>query len=67
MAAAIMGADGRPVGAVSVSGPHFRIRDRFEVLGHSVRESAAAITADLGVTTGPHSLGPEEAAGSAAD
>jgi DNA-binding IclR family transcriptional regulator len=56
VAAAIMGADGRPVGAISVSGPDFRIRDRFEALGRSVTETAAAITADLGATTGPHSL-----------
>jgi DNA-binding IclR family transcriptional regulator len=56
VAAAIMGTDARPAGAISISGPHFRIRDHFEALGRSVNETAAAITADLGVTTGPHSL-----------
>ncbi len=46
--AAIVGADGRPVGAISVAGPHFRVRDRFEDFGHRVSAVAAAIAGELG-------------------
>jgi IclR family acetate operon transcriptional repressor len=46
--AAIVGADGRPAGAISVSGPSFRIRDRFEYFGERVRAAASAIAQELG-------------------
>ena len=46
--AAIVGADGRPAGAISVSGPHFRIRDRLPYFGEQVRVVAAAIARELG-------------------
>jgi IclR family acetate operon transcriptional repressor len=46
--AAIVGADGRPVGAISISGPHFRIHDRFECFGERVRAVAGAIARELG-------------------
>jgi DNA-binding IclR family transcriptional regulator len=46
--AAIIGADGRPVGAISVAGPSFRIRDRFQHLGERVRATAEAIGRELG-------------------
>lgn len=48
VAVAIVGADGRPVGAISVSGPDFRIRDRFEELGHRAREAALEVAHELG-------------------
>ncbi len=48
VAAAITGADGRPVGAVSVSGPEFRIRDHLGAFGAAARDTAAAIARDLG-------------------
>jgi len=53
VAAGIVGADGRPVGAVSVAGPHFRVRDHFEVFGERVRGAAAAIAAELGAAHAP--------------
>ena len=46
--AAIVGADGRPVGAISIAGPHFRIHDRLEYFGDRVRAVAAAIARELG-------------------
>jgi len=46
--AAIFGADGRPVGAISVAGPSFRIRDRFREIGERVRATAEAISRELG-------------------
>jgi DNA-binding IclR family transcriptional regulator len=46
--AAIVRADGRPVGAISVSGPSFRIRDRFPYCGGRVRAVARAIARELG-------------------
>jgi DNA-binding IclR family transcriptional regulator len=46
--AAIVGADGRPVGAISVSGPYFRIRDRLPHFGERVRAVAGAIARELG-------------------
>lgn len=46
--AAIVGADGRPVGAISVSGPHFRVHDRFKEFGEQVRATAAIIGWELG-------------------
>jgi DNA-binding IclR family transcriptional regulator len=50
--AAIVGADGRPVGALSVSGPYFRIRDRLPSFGERVRAVAAAIARELGADEG---------------
>ena len=46
--AAIVGADGRPVGAVSISGPHFRIHDRLQYFGERARSVAGAIARELG-------------------
>jgi IclR family acetate operon transcriptional repressor len=46
--AAIAGADGRPVGAVSISGPHFRIHDRLQYFGERARAVAGAIARELG-------------------
>jgi DNA-binding IclR family transcriptional regulator len=48
VAAAIVGAGGRPVGAISVAGPHFRVRDHFEAFGGRVRATAAAIALEMG-------------------
>jgi len=48
VAAAIVGADGRLVGAISVAGPHFRIRDHFEAFGMAARETAQEIARELG-------------------
>lgn len=53
VAAAIPGPDGRPVGAISVSGPDFRIRDHFERFGQRVREAALGIAHELGAATEP--------------
>jgi DNA-binding IclR family transcriptional regulator len=50
VAAAIMGADGRPLGAISASGPHYRIRDHFADFGRQVRATAAAVALDLGAS-----------------
>jgi DNA-binding IclR family transcriptional regulator len=46
--ASIVGADGRPVGAISISGPYFRIHDRFPYFGERVRAVAGAIARELG-------------------
>jgi DNA-binding IclR family transcriptional regulator len=48
VAVAILGADGRPVGAISVSGPDFRVRDHFDRFGQRVREAALGIARELG-------------------
>ncbi len=60
--AAIVGADGRPVGALSISGPHFRIHDRLPFFGERVRAEAEAIARELGsdrgVPTGGRGPGP---------
>jgi DNA-binding IclR family transcriptional regulator len=58
VAAAIVGAGGRPVGAISVAGPHFRIRDHFEAFGDRVRATAAAIALELGGTGDPPPAAP---------
>jgi DNA-binding IclR family transcriptional regulator len=50
--AAIVGADGRPVGAISISGPYFRIHDRLEYFGERVRAVAGAIAHELGADAG---------------
>jgi DNA-binding IclR family transcriptional regulator len=50
--AAIAGADGRPVGAVSISGPHFRIHDRLQYFGERARAVAGAIARELGADVG---------------
>lgn len=52
VAAAIIGLNGTPVASISVSGPEFRIRDRFEEFGERVRTTAAAIAWDLGSEMG---------------
>lgn len=46
--AAIVGADGRPVGAISVAGPSFRIHDQFQYFGERVGAVAGAISRELG-------------------
>jgi DNA-binding IclR family transcriptional regulator len=46
--AAIVGADGRPVGAISIAGPHFRIHDRLEYFGERARAVAGEIARELG-------------------
>jgi DNA-binding IclR family transcriptional regulator len=46
--AAIVGADGRPAGAISIAGPHFRIHDRLEYFGERVRAVAEAIAREIG-------------------
>jgi DNA-binding IclR family transcriptional regulator len=55
--AAIIRPDGRPVAAISVSGPYFRIRDRLPFFGERVRAVATAIARELGsdgnVSSGP--------------
>jgi IclR family KDG regulon transcriptional repressor len=51
VAAAIIGPRGRPVAAISVAGPDFRIRDHFERYGERVREVTAAIAVELGADT----------------
>jgi DNA-binding IclR family transcriptional regulator len=57
VAAAIVGADGRLVGAISVAGPHFRIRRHFEAFGPAVQATARAIAHELGAAGAP-SEGP---------
>ena len=46
--AAIINAEGRPVGAISVSGPSFRLHDRFQHCGERVRAAARAVARELG-------------------
>jgi DNA-binding IclR family transcriptional regulator len=48
VAVAIVGADGRPVGALSVSGPDFRVRAHFDRFGQRADRSALAIARELG-------------------
>lgn len=50
--AAILGTSARPTGAISISGPHFRIRDRLEYFGERVRSVARAITREMGAADG---------------
>ena len=60
VAAAIIGPEGRPVGAISVSGPHYRIQGRLEEFGEHARAIAAAVAMDLGasVVDLSHGSGP---------
>jgi DNA-binding IclR family transcriptional regulator len=51
VAAAIIGADGRPVGAISVSGPHVRVQEHVVQLGLQVRATAAQVAWELGAET----------------
>ena len=53
VAVAILGADGRPVGAISVSGPDFRVRNHFERFGLRARDAALEITRELGAEVDP--------------
>ncbi len=57
--AAIIAADRRPVGAISVSGPHFRIHDRVEYFGIRVRDVAGAISRELGAEVRTSSEGAD--------
>jgi DNA-binding IclR family transcriptional regulator len=52
VAAAIIGPDAKPLGAISVAGPHFRIRDHFSTFGEGARLTAQAIARELGADTG---------------
>lgn len=52
VASAIADADGWPVGAISVSGPEFRIRGHLETFGVATRDTAAAIARAFGGGTG---------------
>ncbi len=63
--AAIVGADGRPVGAISISGPHFRIHDRLPFFGERVRAVAARIAQELGGDGGVPTGGRGHATGEA--
>jgi len=63
--AAIVGADGRPVGAISISGPHFRIHDRVEHFGVRARAVAGAIARELGADASPPADGSAQADGRA--
>ncbi|MGW6376110.1 IclR family transcriptional regulator [Rhodococcus sp. NPDC055112] len=50
---AIVDAAGRPIGAVSISGPSYRMAPRLTALGLAVRETARAVTDELaGVNAG---------------
>jgi DNA-binding IclR family transcriptional regulator len=48
VAAAIVAVGGRPVGAMSVSGPHFRVHEHFDEFGEQIRATAAQIAWELG-------------------
>ena len=48
VAAAIVGGDGKLVGAISVAGPHFRVRDHFEAFGRAAQATAHAVARELG-------------------
>jgi DNA-binding IclR family transcriptional regulator len=63
--AAIVGADDRPVGAISVSGPYFRIRDHLPQFGERVRVVAGAIARELGADAGEPTDGRGLATGEA--
>lgn len=60
--AAIVGADGRPVGAISISGPHFRIHDRVEYFGERARAVAGAIAREFGADASVPARSPEQGA-----
>ncbi len=66
VAAAILGADGRPVGAISISGPDFRIRDHFDRFGRGARDTALLIARELGaqaeVASAPRRGAPQSGA-----
>ena len=51
VAAAIVAVGGRPAGAMSVSGPHFRIQEHLDEFGEQVRATAAQIAWELGSDT----------------
>jgi DNA-binding IclR family transcriptional regulator len=59
VAAAIIAAGGRAAGAMSVSGPHFRVQDHLDEFGEQVRATAAQIAWELGsdpVRVGPRAV-----------
>jgi DNA-binding IclR family transcriptional regulator len=58
VAAAIIGPEGRPVGAVSVSGPHYRVHSHLEDFGEHARATAAAVALDLGASQEDVRLAP---------
>jgi IclR family acetate operon transcriptional repressor len=54
VAAAVRGSDGRPLAAISISGPTVRMtRARLRALGARVREAARALARDLARASGP--------------
>jgi DNA-binding IclR family transcriptional regulator len=57
VAVAILGDDGRPVGAISVSGPDYRIRDHFDRFGRRAREAALGVARELGAAAEPAATG----------
>lgn len=58
VAAAIIGPEGRPVGAVSVSGPHYRVHSHLESFGEHARATASAVAQDLGASLDDAPEGP---------
>jgi len=50
VAAAVVDAAGRLVGAVSVAGPHFRVRDHLDTFGKAVKATAQDIAQELGAS-----------------
>lgn len=65
VAAPLLGPDGRPVGAISISSPTFRIAERVPDLGRLVRDTAAAVSVDLGARPERAGAGPERVTPSA--
>jgi DNA-binding IclR family transcriptional regulator len=63
VAAAISAAGGRPAGALSVSGPHFRIHEHLDEFGEQVRATAAQIAWELGADVAPVEASVEQGAG----
>ncbi len=63
VAAAIVGPDGAAVAAISISGPHYRVRDHMEAFGEVVHATANAVAAELGARPTPRgrSAGDEAA------
>lgn len=50
VAASVVDAAGQLVGAISVAGPHFRVRDHLDAFGQAVRATAQAVGRELGAS-----------------